>query len=160
WDTEYTVLEWSIEMHLQLLRRTVRGLRRHFIPPPPPSSVTLAEMFGGKPAVVIKVGANDGLQGDPIAELIRQNSIWDVLFIEPLPHIFRRLIENYQGSPQYRFENVAISWKRGARRMYYVSDGIKRIRPNVPIWYDQLGSFDRDHILKFGKEFAPFITSE
>jgi hypothetical protein len=47
------------------------------------------------------------------------------------------------------------------RRMYYVSDEIRNSRPEVPFWYDQLGSFDRGrHILKHAVEFEPFITSE
>ena len=106
----------------------------------------------------MQVGSNDGLQGDPIAALIRQNSAWRVLFIEPLPHIFRRLITNYPQLPNYSFENVAISLERGKRRMYYVSDEIKRVRQNVPYFYDQIGSFDFNHVLKHG--FGPFITSE
>jgi FkbM family methyltransferase len=117
-------------------------------------------MFGGKPAVIVQVGSNDGLQGDPITGLIRENPDWRVLFIEPLPHVFRRLKANYPELPNYSFENVAISSERGMRRMYYISDEIRKVRPDVPFWYDQLGSFDRNHVLKHGHEFKPFITSE
>jgi FkbM family methyltransferase len=126
------------------------------------AAVTLAQIFGGKPAVVVQVGSNDGLQGDPIAALIRQNPAWRVVFIEPLPHVFRRLMANYPQLPNYSFENVAISRERGVRRMYYVSDEIKKVRPDVPFWYDQLGSFDVNHILKVDERygFGPFITSE
>jgi FkbM family methyltransferase len=140
-------------------RCTAGRIKRYLFPPPLPA-ITLAKMFGGKPAVIVQVGSNDGCQGDPIAKLIRENPAWRVLFIEPLPHVFRRLVANYPESPNYSFENVAISWERGMRRMYYVSDEIRNVRPEVPFWYDQLGSFDRGHILKHGVEFEPFITSE
>jgi FkbM family methyltransferase len=145
------------------LFRTLRraaGRIKPYLMPPVPAAITLAQMFGEKPAVVVQVGSNDGLQGDPIADLIRRNPAWRVLFIEPLRHVFRRLVANYPKLPNYSFENVAISRERGIRRMYYVSDEIKKIRPDVPFWYDQLGSFDRNHILKHGCDFAPFITSE
>jgi FkbM family methyltransferase len=144
---------------LRSFRRTAGRIKRYLIPPPPPA-VTLAKMFGGRPAVIVQVGSNDGLQGDPIADLIRANPAWRVLFIEPLPHVFRRLMANYPELPNYSFENVAISWERGIRRIYYVSDDIRKVRPDVPFWYDQLGSFDRNHLLKHGNEFEPFITSE
>lgn len=108
----------------------------------------------------MQVGANDGLQGDPLTALIRQNPNWRVLFIEPLPHIFRRLLVNYPSLPNYSFENIAISSERGLRRMYYVSDEIKKVRPDVPFWYDQLGSFDVNHILEYEPyDFAPFVSS-
>ena len=110
--------------------------------------------------MVVQVGSNDGLQGDPISALIRTNENWQVLFIEPLPHIFRRLKENYPMSPNYRFENVAISEKKETRPLYYVSDEIKKTKMDVPYWYDQLGSFDKNHVLKHGREFEAFITSE
>jgi FkbM family methyltransferase len=141
-------------------RRAGSRIKRYLIPPPPPAAVTLAKLFGGKPAVVVQVGSNDGVHGDPIADLIRKNPAWRVLFIEPLPHIFRRLMANYPELSNYSFENIAISSERGMRRMYYVSDEIRKVKPDVPFWYDQLGSFDRNHLLKHGHEFEPFITSE
>jgi FkbM family methyltransferase len=141
-------------------RRIAGRIKRHLTSPPPPAAVTLAKMFAGEPAVIVQVGSNDGLQGDPIADLIRENPVWRVLFIEPLPHIFRRLMANYPQLPNYSFENVAISWERGMRRMYYVCDEIRKVRPDVPFWYDQLGSFDCNHVLKHGHDFEPFITSE
>jgi FkbM family methyltransferase len=136
-----------------------RRIKRYLIPPQSATS-TLAKLFDGRPTVVVQVGSNDGLQNDPIAALIRTNPDWQVLFIEPLPHLFRRLVANYPHSPQYRFENVAISEKNEIRPLYYISDEIKKTREYVPWWYDQLGSFDKAHVLKHGKEFEPFITSE
>src|SRR5262249_12638213 len=40
-------------------------------------AITLAKMFGGKPAVIVQAGSNDSCQGDPIAELIRENPAWE-----------------------------------------------------------------------------------
>jgi FkbM family methyltransferase len=142
------------------IRRTASLIKRHIVSPPTPPAVTLAKIFTGMPAVVVQVGSNDGLQGDPISELIRENPAWRVLFIEPLPHLFRRLTANYPANPNHSFEKVAIASERGTRLMYYVSDAIKNAMTDVPYWYDQLGSFDIGHLLKHGDKFAPFIISE
>jgi FkbM family methyltransferase len=145
---------------LRDLTNVARRIKRYLIPPPVSTASTLAKLFDRRSTVVVQVGSNDGVQGDPITALIRTNPDWQVLFIEPLPHIFRRLLANYPHSQNYRFENVAISGKTQRRLLYYVSDEIKKTREGVPYWYDQLGSFDKKHILKHGKEFESFIASE
>jgi hypothetical protein len=43
--------------------------------------------------------------------------------------------------------------------MYYISDDIKRVCPDVPYWYDQLGSFDPNQVLKHGFD-AKYLASE
>jgi len=74
--------------------------------------------------------------------------------------VYQRLMLNYASSPAYIFENVAISEAKGTRLFHYVSDSIKTEMQNVPFWYDQLGSFDRNHIIKENREFEPFIVAE
>jgi hypothetical protein len=81
-------------------RRTAGRIKRYLIPAPPPAAVILRKMFGGKPAVIVQVGSNDGLQGDPIADLIRENPFWRFLFIQPLPHVFHRLTAELPGIAQ------------------------------------------------------------
>lgn len=117
----------------------------------PPVDNVLAVLFDGLPTVVVQVGSNDGVQEDPIAKLINANADWQVLFIEPLPHLFKRLKADYSGSQNYCFENVAVSERKETIILYYVSDEFKKSRKDAPFWYDQLGSFE---------EFEPFIVSE
>lgn len=120
----------------------------------------IANLFQGRPATLVKVGANDGVQGDPLCQLIRQNPQWTILFIEPIKGIYERLVRRYSVEGVYSFENVAIAEKQGRRKIYYVSDAVKLAIPEVPFWYDQLGSFDRNHILKHGSAFEPFIATD
>jgi FkbM family methyltransferase len=148
------------------LAKAARLVRRRLLKRRPASS-KVARLFDQKAAVVVQVGSNDGCQGDPIAELTRHNPKWYVMFIEPLPHIFRRLRANYPSSPKYRFENIAIADKKGHRRLYFISDEIKTVTKNIPFWYDQLGSFDKSHILKHQRplelsqvQLESFIASE
>jgi FkbM family methyltransferase len=146
---------------LMKFRRFAGRLKRQLLlslPDPSPAD-DIAELFRGRPAVLVKVGSNDGVQGDPLRKLIQENNQWLVLFIEPVKAIYVRLMQNYSGSA-YRFENVAIADQSGTRPFYYVSDAIKAAIPDVPFWYDQLGSFDRNHIIKLDRTFEPFIIME
>jgi FkbM family methyltransferase len=124
-----------------------------------PAASVLADMFDGPHVVVVQVGSNDGVQGDPISELLRRHPEWKTLFIEPLPHIFERLVQNYSEYPNSIFENSAVYEENGTQEFYYVSDEIKLREKDVPYWYDQLGSFDRNHILKHGHKFEEYINT-
>ena len=110
----------------------------------------------------VQVGANDGVKADPIHELIVGNKNWCGIFIEPIAPLFYRLKKNYEYSERFIFENIAIGTKKETKKFYYVSDQAA-LDPslNLPFYYDQLGSFDRDHIFKhLGDKIAPFIVEE
>jgi FkbM family methyltransferase len=89
----------------------------------------------------VQIGANDGVQGDPIHDLILQYDLAGLL-IEPLPEHFLRLQAHYKGCVKLRFENVAISSEEGQLPLY-------RVRPNTPgaaPWWYEIASFD-SHVL-------------
>lgn len=109
--------------------------------------------------VLVKVGANDGVTGDPLRVLLDTDTGWSALFIEPVPFIMDRLRRNFEGEERFGFEEVAIGPKRGEATFYYVDSRAARQIPNLPVWYDQLGSFDEKHILKhLDGALAPFIV--
>lgn len=111
-------------------------------------------------AFIVQIGSNDGRTGDPIFKLIQQNPTWEAMFVEPVPFLFERLRENYGTSARFRFENLAIGETRGMMPFHYISAQALRDMPDLPEWYDQLGSFDRDHITKHvGKQMDPYIVS-
>lgn len=108
----------------------------------------------------VQVGSNDGVQGDPIHDLVTSRRSWRGIFIEPIHFLFRRLRQNYGDSERFVFENVAISTKRETKRFYYVSEKA-RSELNLPYWHDQLGSFDKNHITRMlGDEMSPYIVEE
>src|SRR5262249_44625156 len=110
----------------------------------------------------VQVGANDGVKADPVHDLIVRNINWSGIFIEPIGSLFHRLKQNYECSDRFIFENIAIGTKKETRKFYYVSDSAAlEPRLNLPFYFDQLGSFDRNHIFKhFGDKIAPFIVEE
>ena len=99
----------------------------------------------------IQIGAHDGRTDDYLFDLIRAEN-WSGVLVEPVDYLFERLKQNYQGSPQLYFENKAVSSTTGTRKFY----SLRKNSDGLPDWYDQLGSFDREVILKH-KEFIPNI---
>ena len=88
----------------------------------------------------MQIGANDGLRTDPLRPLVLKHRLAGLL-VEPLPDMFRRLVENYAGQPQLRFENCAIGPQDGEQPLY-------RVSPDAPVpdWAHGLASFDRRNL--------------
>lgn len=118
------------------------------------SNLTVAERLEDlvrktQPVRFLQVGSNDGRYGDPIVGLIKRRGNWAGVFVEPVPYAYQRLKENYGGAAKFVFENVAVSAKEEKRKFYYVDEKAKTdLGEQIPPWYDQLGSFEREHILK------------
>jgi FkbM family methyltransferase len=106
----------------------------------------------------VKVGANDGVTGDPFGDSLLINAAWQGLLVEPVPYCLERLASIYKDRRRFKIESVAVGRTPGTTKFYYVSEAAKTSIPELPEWYDQLGSFDRQHILKHlqGK-LEPFI---
>jgi FkbM family methyltransferase len=98
--------------------------------------------------VFVKVGANDGITGDPCSDILLGNTNWSGLLIEPVPYCFDRLKANFHDSQRFHLEQVAIGESAAHATFYYVDSKALQSVPGLPAWFDQLGSFDRNHIVK------------
>lgn len=118
------------------------------------------KILGGKVAHIVQIGSNDGKTGDPLNQLLFTNKEWKALFVEPVPYLFERLKRNYPDDKRFQFENVAIN--KGERlTFYWVNPDANGTLDNLPYWFDQLGSFNRQHIInELGERIEPFIFSE
>jgi len=96
-----------------------------------------------KSVVFVQVGSNDGSFGDPLAPFLHTEK-WSGVMIEPVEYIFQRLVRKHGQDPSLAFENVAIAPAPGERNFYYLEETTERL----PEWYDQLGSFSLETILK------------
>jgi len=88
----------------------------------------------GEQLSFVQVGANNGIDGDPLRAYILKRG-WRGVLVEPQPNVFAELIANYAGhEDRLKFENVAIScgeslvlyrppadWPVGADGSTYVS---------------------------------------
>jgi FkbM family methyltransferase len=144
-----------------LVYGTLKRVYRLFRQSDPTLQQQILKAIGNKKEVFfVQVGSNDGVQGDPIHDLVMARQGWRGIFIEPIEFLFRRLRKNYGESERFIFENVAISTKRETKKFYYVSEKARSER-DLPYWHDQLGSFDRNHITKaLGDEMSRYIIEE
>ncbi|MFK7809343.1 MAG: FkbM family methyltransferase [Saprospiraceae bacterium] len=110
-------------------------------------------------ATIVQIGSNDGKTGDPLFSLLHKNKRWSALFVEPVPYSFEKLKSNYSGESRFRFENVAVN--NGEQlTFYWVDKKAKDALPDLPYWYDQLGSFNKDHILQhFDGALKPYVKT-
>lgn len=106
----------------------------------------------------VKVGANDGLTGDPCSDMLLADRRWKGLLVEPVPYCMDRLKSNFNDPMRFRIEQVAVDSSPGLKTFYYVSPKAAEAFPGLPKYYDQLGSFDRNHILKHIASLEPFIV--
>jgi FkbM family methyltransferase len=109
--------------------------------------------------VFVKVGANDGVTGDPCSDILMVDSRWKGLLIEPVPYCFERLRANFRDADRFTLEQVAVGPRASKAPFYYVKEEAKESLAELPAWFDQLGSFDRQHILKhLDGVLEPFVT--
>ena len=123
----------------------------------------IAAPLAGKQSVFfVQVGSNDGVQGDPIHRLIAMNPHWRGIFIEPVSFLFERLKTNYNNDERFIYENVAVGTEDSLATFYYVSEKARAdFGEDLPYWHDQLGSFNRGHILRLlGSRIEPYIIEQ
>jgi FkbM family methyltransferase len=130
----------------QPLRQIYRYLRHK---PQTLEGLIHGRLSGMAQVFFVQVGSNDGTHGDPISHFIRHEPRWRGIFVEPVPDIFKRLKAHYGNAPRFAYENVLVGDSSAPRKFYYVSEHAKQaLGDAAPYWYDQLGSFDRQHIVK------------
>jgi FkbM family methyltransferase len=95
----------------------------------------------------VEIGANDGDQHDHLRDLIEAHA-WAGIMVEPVPYIFERLRLNYGDRPEVALENAAIGERDGTSPFFYVSEPTAEDAARLPDWYDGIGSFDRDTLMR------------
>ena len=115
------------------------------------------------PAIVeepffVKVGAHDGVTGDPCSDILVAETRWKGLLIEPVPDLFQRLRQNFSDTRRFLLEQVAIGSASDEAIFYHVDPKAREHITDLPRWFDQLSSLDRNHILKhLDGVLEPFI---
>jgi FkbM family methyltransferase len=130
---------WAFEGAL-LAQGFVRTTEGHYLR-------RFARVHRGRPVFFLQVGANDGVRDDKLFYFVRAYG-WRGVLIEPVQYLFERLVANYAGTQGLSFENSAVSEEDGVRSFY-------RLRANedgLPYWYDQIGSFHREIVLRHKAE--------
>lgn len=100
----------------------------------------------------IQIGSNDGITGDPIHHLIVEHNFRGIL-IEPVSYLYKRLMRVYANNKKLTFKNIAIAEKNGYKKFYRLK---KNNETNNPFWYEQIGSFNKNVVLKHKKMIPNF----
>lgn len=103
------------------------------------------------PISVLQIGANDGVNGDPLGDLIlNETEKIKALLIEPQNAAYGRLSQRYASSPHVVCLNAAIDKKTGNRTMYSIDPQIVVQKTGLML-DDSIGSFDHHFVLRFLK---------
>jgi FkbM family methyltransferase len=130
-----------------LVNEMVRWVYHRLFPDPTLVTYWIDKYVSNADCNVVQIGSNDGVTGDPIFRLIMKKTKWNVLLVEPVPYLFEKLKNNYPASPRFHFENAAIN--DGSKQpFYFVAKEAGEKLENLPAWYDQLGSFNKEHMVK------------
>jgi FkbM family methyltransferase len=98
-------------------------------------------------ATFVEIGANDGDQHDHLREHVLRGG-WRGVMVEPVPYVFARLERNYARVPGVALERAAVGARNGRATFFHLRDAGEEERWGLPDWYDGVGSFDRDTILR------------
>jgi FkbM family methyltransferase len=102
-------------------------------------------------AFFIEIGSNDGEQHDHLRPFILSRP-WSGIMVEPVPYVFERLRRNYEGIERVTLENVAIADRDGRLPFYHLAKSADREAEGLPRWYDGIGSFSREGVLRHAEE--------
>jgi len=73
----------------------------------------------GRDIFFVQIGAMDGVTHDPIHQFVKSLG-WRGVLVEPIPHMNKRLKDNYAGCPGLEFAETAITDFEGKIEMAYV----------------------------------------
>ena len=104
---------------------------------------------------VIQVGANDGVQNDPLRYFIKRGYLFNAILIEPIPFYFEKLKKLYKDNNNISLINAAISKTNTTRKIYFIppsiADEMNGDGPNND-WAHGQGSFDKNIIIYWIKK--------
>jgi FkbM family methyltransferase len=101
----------------------------------------------------IQIGSNNGIDNDPIHKHIIHFK-WTGVLVEPVPHLFEDLKKNYDPiKERFSFENSAIAAESGKLKFYRLK---KSDVKGMPIWYEQIGSFNKAVVEKHKNRIPNF----
>lgn len=101
-----------------------------------------------EPKYVIQIGANDGIQNDPLRKYLQANSASTMaILVEPLPYYANKLKKLYQDNKFVTIMPAAIASSESSQPMYYIDPEVaNNMNGNGPMnnWAHGQGSFDKE----------------
>lgn len=101
----------------------------------------------------VQVGASDGLRWDPLRRFVIKNC-WSGVFVEPIPHVFTMLTENYRylsdnKSYNLRFLDVAVTAETSKKLEFwsFSDDFLRRLPVDSQMYYLRKASFQKRQVI-------------
>ena len=98
---------------------------------------------------VVQVGANDGLQSDPLRPFLKQPGNYRAVLLEPLPYYANALRELYAGRTDIIVRECAAGPEEGRAELYFIDPAMAdRMNGDGPRndWAHGQGSLDRSSV--------------
>jgi len=148
WDSKI-----SITMIINKIKRYINKL---FVKSKPDIKQYMKLIFENYSKIkVIQVGANDGVQNDPLRYFIKRGYLFNAILIEPIPFYFEKLKKLYKDNNNISLINAAISKTNTTRKIYFIppsiADEMNGDGPNND-WAHGQGSFDKNIIIYWIKK--------
>ncbi|MBV9869987.1 MAG: FkbM family methyltransferase, partial [Frankiaceae bacterium] len=145
-ELKHQIGRTTLGAEARLIYRQVRGRPTH-----PLTAVLDALDASTDNVTFIQIGSNDGDRDDPLRQFILAGQ-WSGLMVEPIPDLYERLSDNYRGRPGIQTVCAAIGDHDGTAEFFAIARS--EDDADLPSWYDQIGSWSREHILKHA-EYIP-----
>lgn len=101
-------------------------------------------------AVLVQIGANDGLTGDPIHHLlVSAGQRWRGVLVEPVAHLFQELRARYSHNPTLHLERAVIAESDGTAVIYRLER-----KESDSLWLEQLASLDEEVLRENARQFG------
>lgn len=88
---------------------------------------------------IVQIGANDGINADPIFQLLRRHQDHRAILVEPVRSKFESLRRNYKSRNNTLFANIGISDYNGTAEIYSFDES----HAGLPNWAPLVISLDR-----------------
>ena len=111
----------------------------------------LTDLFASeKVRTLVQIGANDGVQNDPIRNFIELPQKFSTVLVEPIPYYVQKLGDLYRDRADIKIIRCAAGKEEEARSLYFISPEVAdEMNGDGPInnWAHGQGSFDREIIV-------------
>ena len=106
--------------------------------------------LSGKVRTVVQIGANDGVQSDPLRKYLKDASTLKIQLIEPIPYYVEKLQQLYFGRSDITVRGVAVGSAECMRELFFirpeVADEMNGKGPKND-WAHGQGSFDKATVI-------------
>jgi len=100
--------------------------------------------------IVVQIGANDGIQNDPLRKFLKRPGRYRAILVEPIPYYVNLLNILYQERKDIEIIQAAIGSSKGNKKLYYIpADVADKMNGDEPEnnWAHGQGSFDRETVI-------------